>query len=181
VSNPVDFDSRRFRTAAAHYLAGRPPYATTLIRRVAEVCGLGDAHRVLDLGCGPGQLSLSFAFFAGAVVAVDPEPEMLRIAAEMAAGLASNVEFLPASSSELGPHLGMFRMVTIGRAFHWMDRAETLRRLDAMVDAGGAVVLFDESHPDVPANDGLRGYWDLLERYSEDDLVRERRKSPYWK
>ncbi len=37
--NRIPFETRRFRTAAAHYLAGRPAYAPGLIERVAEVCG----------------------------------------------------------------------------------------------------------------------------------------------
>jgi hypothetical protein len=52
--DPTSFESHRFRTAARHYLAGRPAYAPTLMRRVAELCGLREDHRLLDLGCGPG-------------------------------------------------------------------------------------------------------------------------------
>ena len=48
----------------------------------------------------------------------------------------------------------------MGRSFHWMDRAETLRRLDALIEPGGAVVLFDEEHPDVPDNAWLAEYRD---------------------
>ena len=46
---PVPFEPRRFRTAAAHYLAGRPGYAPRLIRRVAVGFGLdqpGAGHLV---------------------------------------------------------------------------------------------------------------------------------------
>jgi cyclopropane fatty-acyl-phospholipid synthase-like methyltransferase len=46
----------RYRSAARHYERGRVPYAPALIRRVAEVTGLGGQHRVLDLGCGPGPI-----------------------------------------------------------------------------------------------------------------------------
>ncbi len=177
---PIPFEPSRFRSAAAHYVAGRPPYAPSLIRRVAELCGLRDAHRVLDLGCGPGQLSLGFAFLAGAVIAVDPEPEMLRIAAENTAGFAPNVSFVQGSSYDLPGQLGPFRLAAIGRAFHWMDRPETLRRLDAMIEPEGAVVLFDEDHPRVPENDWHRSYRDLLERYAADDPDRVRLDSPDW-
>jgi SAM-dependent methyltransferase len=174
------FESRRFRTAAEHYLAGRPPYAPGLVRRVAERCGLREEHRLLDLGCGPGQLSLAFAFFAGSVVAVDPEPEMLRIAAMVIDGIAPNVELVHGSSADLSPQLGTFRVAVMGRSFHWMDRAETLSRLDALIEPGGAVALFDEEHPEVPDNAWLTGYRALLERYSGDDPVRAERRSAEW-
>ncbi len=170
--DPSSFESRRFRTAADHYLAGRPPYAPGLVRRVAECCGLREEHRVLDLGCGPGQLSLAFAFFAGSVVAVDPEPEMLRIAAAVIEGIAPNVELVLGSSDDLSPRLGSFRLAVMGRSFHWMDRTETLRRLDALLEPGGAIVLLNEQHPEVPDNAWLAGYDALLERYAGSDPVR---------
>jgi ubiquinone/menaquinone biosynthesis C-methylase UbiE len=47
---------------------------------VAARCGIDATHRILDLGCGPGQLALAFAPLAGEVLGIDPEPEMLRIA-----------------------------------------------------------------------------------------------------
>ena len=40
-SPPPPFDPERYRSAAAHYERGRVPYASALIRRVAEVTGLG--------------------------------------------------------------------------------------------------------------------------------------------
>jgi len=55
------FDPERYRSAAAHYERGRVPYASALIRRVAEATGLGPHHQLLDLGCGPGPLARSFA------------------------------------------------------------------------------------------------------------------------
>jgi SAM-dependent methyltransferase len=180
MNEPIAFESRRFRTAAEHYLSGRPAYAPALVRRVAETCGLTDAHRLLDLGCGPGQLALAFAFFAGSVVAIDPEPEMLRIAASTIEGVASNVELVRGSSDEVSPRLGTFRMAVMGRSFHWMDRAETLRRLDALIEPDGAVVLFDADHPELPDNAWLVGYRELLERYSGDDPVQAARRSVDW-
>ena len=74
------FQPRRFRTAAQHYLAGRPAYSPRLIRHVARFTGMAREHRVLDLGCGPGMLAGAFARAGAEVVAMDPEPEMLRIA-----------------------------------------------------------------------------------------------------
>jgi SAM-dependent methyltransferase len=173
-------ESRRFRTAAQHYLRGRPAYSPALVRRVAEHCGLRDDHRLLDLGCGPGQLALAFAFFAGSVVAIDPEPEMLRIAAGVIEGIAPNVELESGSSADLSPRLGRFRMAVMGRSFHWMDRAETLNRLDALIEPAGAVALFEADHPDVPENAWLADYAALLERHAGDDPAQAARRTSEW-
>jgi hypothetical protein len=111
---------------------------------------------------------------------MDPEPEMLRIAAETVAGIAPNVELVRGSSRDLSPELGTFRLSVMGRSFHWMDRAETLRRLDALIEPEGAVVLFHADHPEVPDNAWLAGYEALLERYSGDDPSRAVHHSTDW-
>ena len=155
--------SPHFGEAAAHYLAGRPAYASSLFRRVAEVCGLG-GRRVIDLGCGPGQIAMALASHAASILAIDPEPAMLRVARERAEGIFPSIRFVAGSSHDLAPAMGSFRLATIGRAFHWMDRPDTLRRLDTMIEAEGAVALFSDAHPEVPDNAWLREYQDLRAR-----------------
>src|SRR5215475_12820400 len=167
MSTPLPYEPRRFRTAAAHYIAGRPPYARRLIERVAERCGLGSGDRLLDLGCGPAPLAIAFAPFVGRVVALDPEPEMRRIAADAAAAAGAAIEIVAGSSYDLGPQLGRFRLVTIGRAFHWMDRVDTLRRLAEMAEPDGAIALFGDDHPRLPDNRWRREFRALIDRYSE--------------
>jgi SAM-dependent methyltransferase len=142
----VPFQPHRFASAAAHYRGGRPAYAPALIRRIAGVVGLRGTDRVLDLGCGPGMLAVGFAFFAGEVLGLDPEPNMLAEAAEAADGLAPNVCFQRGSSQDLGPALGHFRLVTMGRSFH--DR-----------------------HPEHPENAWRAGWRQILDRYEPADAV----------
>jgi len=174
----VPYQPRRFEGAAPHYLQGRPPYAAALFRRVAELTGLGSRHRVLDLGTGPGQLATGFAAFAGAVVAMDPEPDMLAIAAARAEGVCTNIAFVEGSSYDLGAVTGSFHLVTIGRAFHWMDRADTLKRLDALVSPEGAIALFGDLHPDVPENAWLKAYRAIRTRHTGEENPRWRQ--PGW-
>jgi trans-aconitate methyltransferase len=174
---PIPFEKRRFRSAAAHYLAGRPAFAGRLIERVAGLTGVAPPARVLDLGCGPGQLAKAFAGFAGEVVGIDPEPEMLRLARLEA---VSNVTFMEGSSYDIGPQLGTFRLVTMGRSFHWMDREDTLRRLDEMVEPGGAVALFHDHHPDIPENALRKAFREIVERYAVDDAFRLWKRGPDW-
>jgi trans-aconitate methyltransferase len=172
------FEARRFRTAAAHYLAGRPPYSPRLIRRVVELTGLTPAHRVLDLGCGPGLLTLAFAPFAHEILGADPEPEMLRAARAREA--PANVRWMHASSDDLGPTFGRFFLTVMGRSFHWMDRAETLRRLDALIEPGGAIALFDDDHPQVPDNAWRVRWREVIDRYAGDDPWRGRERRATW-
>jgi trans-aconitate methyltransferase len=175
---PLPFEPRRFRSAAAHYVSGRPAYATRLIRRVVELTGLKPSHRVMDLGCGPGQLALAFAPHAAEVIGIDPEPEMLRVAASRDG--PGNIRWIEGSSYDIGPLLGRFHFVTMGRSFHWMDRVDTLRRLDGLIDPGGAIALFWDDHPDLPDNQWHRRYREVVNKYTEETESCRRRRMGAW-
>jgi ubiquinone/menaquinone biosynthesis C-methylase UbiE len=180
MTTPIPFVPDRFKNNAAHYLSGRPAYSPRLIRRVAEACKLDGTQRLLDLGCGPGQLSLAFSSWVDTGVALDPEPEMLRIASGLGLGVAPNIEYRLGSSYDLSPEWGRFQIAVIGRAFHWMDRPDTLERLDKLIDPSGAVVLFATAHPTDASTPWLTQYRALLDEYAQADPAREQRKSDSW-
>jgi hypothetical protein len=98
--------------------------------------------------------------------------------AAAAVSCEAKIEFIEANSADIGSAWGTFRLVAIGRAFHRMERAETLRRLDGVVELDGAVVLFGDEHLDVPENKWHGNYGALLETYAQGDAAREVRKSP---
>ena len=64
----------------------------------------------------------------------------------------------------------------MGRSFHWMDRANTLRQLDRMVEPGGAVVLFGDKHPDLPQNAVRQAFREIIGRYAAADEHRQQRR-----
>ncbi len=180
MTDVIPFRKHRFREAAPHYLSGRPAYAPMLIRRLAGLVGLGPQSRVMDLGCGPGQLAMALAPLAGDVVAIDPEPDMLRIAREGAAAAGLKVHFVEGSSDDVGPALGPFDLVVIGRAFHWMDRPRTLQQLDRLIRPDGAVALLHTRIPKLPENAWSAAFDSLIDRYSAADEARRQRKSATW-
>lgn len=167
----INLSHDRFQKAASFYRQGRPYYPQLLIKRIAELVALEPVHRVLDLGTGPGFLALDFAAYAGEVVGLDPSPEMLEVAAENARRTGSDVTFIQGSSSDLGPDFGTFHLVTIGRAFHWMDRMATLQTLDALLDSAGAVALFSEIYPNVPGNSWHQDFEAICAKYIEADPI----------
>src|ERR1700743_573871 len=82
VDQPVPYQPRRFQRAVPYYERYRLGYPERLIARVTALLGLAPGDAVLDLGCGPGSLSVPFARAGMAVTAADPEPEMLAAAGE---------------------------------------------------------------------------------------------------
>jgi SAM-dependent methyltransferase len=166
------YDPERFKQAARYYATGRPTYPKLLAQRVADLVGLSGTENVLDLGTGPGFLALDFAPRARAVTAIDPSTDMLAAASQNAERARLRIRLVKSSSYELGPHLGRYKLVTIGRAFHWMDRAPTLQALDALLEPGGAVVLFTERYPDVPDNAWHAEFQAIVDSYSIADPAR---------
>lgn len=160
------FDPHRFATAAGHY-AARPQYSPRLIGRVAQLTELGSNDRLMDLGCGPGTLALAFAPLAGSVVAVDPEPAMLALAEAALGEFKPRVVLIQGSSNDLGPHFGSFKLVTIGRAFHWMDREETARQLDELIEPGGALALLRTKALRTPETTWVSDYAAIIERNAD--------------
>ena len=139
-----NYDPRRFRTTVPFYTRYRLGYPDLLIRRVIERVGMKPGDAVMDLGCGPGLLAISFAKAGMTVTGIDPEPDMLAAAKEAAREADVNIALEQGSSFDMPPGIGPFKLVAMGRSFHWMDRAATLEILDRLIAPGGAVALFDD-------------------------------------
>lgn len=165
----MTMQDRRFRSTVPHYVAGRLRYPASLIATVADALSLKGTGRMLDLGCGPGFLAIAFAPYVAEVVGMDPEPDMLAAAREAARDKPGHFTFVLSGSQELGPQFGRFSLVTMGRSFHWMDRARTLATLDTMVEPEGGVALFSDDHPAAPENAWYQVWRAIRERHAGGD------------
>jgi len=177
----ANYDPHRFRTTVPFYGRYRLGYPQGLISRVAAETGLRAGDMVLDLGCGPGTLSIPFARHGMSVLGVDPEPNMLVAAAAAAQEARVAVELKQGSSFELPPGIGPVKLVVMGRSFHWMDRAATLAALDGLVVPDGAVALFDDEHPGTVENAWRRKLDEIGRRYgrAEEPHIRDRESGGY--
>ncbi len=163
-----EFEPRRFRSTVPYYARYRLGYPPELISRVVGLLALSPGAQVMDLGCGPGLLAIPFAKAGMHVVAVDPEPDMLEAGRAAARAADVEVDFRQGSSFAL-PETGPLDLVTMGRSFHWMDRAETLRVLDGLIVPGGAVALFEDAHPPTAENAWLNALRDVERNYGADE------------
>jgi SAM-dependent methyltransferase len=139
-----NWDESLFAGAAAYYEQGRLPYAPGLAGAFARSLALDGRGRLLDVGCGPGTVTLRLAPLFEAAVGLDPDPEMLACAARTAARRGvGNVTWVRERAEALPGGLGSFRAVTFAASFHWMDRPRVASAVATMLDPGGAVVQVD--------------------------------------
>lgn len=138
----VDWAAKRlFATTVELYRRYRPRYPRPFVEALAAELALGPEDTVLDLGCGPGFLAVALRPFTGRMIGMDPEPLMLEAMIEEAAAAGVMVEALQGSSATLPQGLSDLKAVVMGRSFHWMDRSATLRLLEPMLAASGAIAL----------------------------------------
>jgi ubiquinone/menaquinone biosynthesis C-methylase UbiE len=173
----VPYEPRRFASTVGYYERYRLGYPDRLIARVAALAGLAPGDPVLDLGAGTGMLAVGFARLGMAVTAMDPEPDMLAACEEAARAADVTVAVRQGSSYDLTPQMGPFKLVTMGRSFHWMERAATLAMLERIVTPDGGVALFHDAHPPVVENAWFKVMRDVQDRFgrSEEPHIKERR------
>jgi SAM-dependent methyltransferase len=82
-----------FDQVAGTYAAARPDYPETLADDVLSFAELQPGDRILEIGCGSGQATKSFARRGFAILAIDPGAALIRAAREHLAEFAK-VELL---------------------------------------------------------------------------------------
>ena len=173
----VPHQPRRFQSTVAYYQRYRLGYPDRLIARVARLSGLEAGDPVLDLGAGTGMLAVGFAKLGMTVTAMDPEPDMLAACQQEARAAKVAVELRRGGSYNLTPDAGPFRLVVMGRSFHWMDRAATIGMLEHIVRPDGGVAFFHDAHPPVAENNWFKVMREVQDRFgrSEEPHIKERR------
>ena len=170
----------RFETSAEFYRF-REPYPVAFFDAVAERVGLSKKTRMLDVGCGPGNLAIGFAGHVGSCVGIDPEVEMLRVARELAAEAGAEITFVQTVVEKLDCAGGSFDFVTIGRALHWLDKTATLLVLERVVADGGCVAICNSAPSESPVNAWAAKFRELRRAWSADpDESRYRIDSDAW-
>ncbi len=165
-------DSDLFDGTADYYLRYRSSYPAALVARVIQLTRLDPGSRVLDLGSGPGILAQAFASACAGVTCVDPAPEMIRAARANLLELGDKAHFVCARADQLTDAIGRFGLVTIGRAFHWMDRDATLALLDRIVERDGAVVLFRDPVLRLPETEWRAAFDDIFAAFASSEAAR---------
>jgi trans-aconitate methyltransferase len=137
-----------FQGTVDYYRQYRPSIPT----EVADVLDAATVHRaprrLLDVGTGTGLVVEALLGTFDDIIAIDTDADMLAAAdralrpqlktgATLLLAQTKAEDFTPADGWRAD-------LVTICRAFHWLDQATVLERLDSQVSPNGAVAIFGD-------------------------------------
>jgi SAM-dependent methyltransferase len=140
--------------SAPYYAIGRVSYPIALAETLADQLGLDGTGRLLDVGCGPGSLTLLLAPWFEQATGVDADRDMLAEAERLAAQSGvRKIQWLYLRAEELPAGLGQYRVISFAQSFHWMDQLPVARAaLTMLEDAGACVHLHATTHQGVDSD-----------------------------
>jgi SAM-dependent methyltransferase len=156
-----------FNEVAVAYDRNRPTYPDALVDQACEVAGIGSGDRVLEIGCGTGQLTRSLLARGLRVTALEPGDQLIRVAKENLKD-AGDVEFVHARLEDMQLPRESYEAVFSASAIHWVDPELSWRKIAGALAPGGTLALIQ--------------YFGLHEQRSFDDqealLAALRRHAP---
>ncbi|HEX5264540.1 MAG TPA: class I SAM-dependent methyltransferase [Phenylobacterium sp.] len=149
---PPNLRPTAFAGTADDYVRYRVPYPDVMLEGLLAEAQLPPNSKLLDLASGPGRVSLPIASRFAEVWAVDREPEMIAAARREAARLnVSNVRWHVGRAEDFEAAASTYDLVTIGEAFHRLDRLRVAGLAFAWLKPGGAFVTLGFGSPNQPA------------------------------
>jgi ubiquinone/menaquinone biosynthesis C-methylase UbiE len=135
------WDEWLYAGSAEHYAVGRLPYPEGIATVLCSRLDLPGDGRLLDLGCGPGSLTLLLAPLFASAVGVDADADMLQVGRALAEQRGvGNVTWVHSRAEDLPDDLGPFEVATLAQSFHWMDQPVVVAKLRRLLVRGGCCV-----------------------------------------
>ena len=132
-----------FDEAAEAYDIARPGYPPGLIDKLIELAQLPANARILEIGCGTGQITLPLAERGYEIVAVELGENLARIATENLAAFP-RVRVVHTSFEEWSENEAPFDLVVSAQAFHWIDPEIGYPKIHRLlVDRGHLAVVYN--------------------------------------
>ena len=130
-----------------YYAKFRPGIPEQVIDIIVNHFKISPNDRILDIGCGTGQVAIAMEGRCSEMVCVDPDPEMLKQAERITKDSKTKLIWINRGSQDLGKikkNLGTFKVATSCRAFHRMNQEQVLKDLDDLIEQDGGVAIFSD-------------------------------------
>jgi SAM-dependent methyltransferase len=127
----------------------RPQYAPAAIEFLSELTA-DRPRRILDIGCGTGDIARRLAPLVDRVDAVDFSAGMIQSGRELQGGTPSSLRWIigKVEDVQLDPP---YALITAGESLHWMDWEIVLPRLADALSPNGFVAIVGRDWEGPPA------------------------------
>jgi len=149
------------------YRKYREHYAPKFFPAAATALNAEKHHRLLDVACGTGTLAFGLAPYVGSVAGLDNEEPMLDAARAESKRRDIDAQLVCAGIEAAPASLGIFDIVTMGKAHWYLPQKETWKKLDELLGPGGRILICYTS-----THDGLSGRWAHIFRHVRKDGYR---------
>jgi SAM-dependent methyltransferase len=139
----VPYDPTTYQGSAPYYARGRPPYSHELVATLTAEVGLDGTGRLLDVGCGPGILTVELAASFEEAIGLDPDADMLAEGARRARETGiENIRWVEAVAEAIPTlDLAPCKLVTFGQSYQWTDQIPVAEAVYDLLEPGGAIAL----------------------------------------
>ncbi|MHB1929122.1 MAG: methyltransferase domain-containing protein [Acidimicrobiales bacterium] len=134
-----------FDSIADLYHRARPRYPSAAVEDLVRSCELTDSSRIVEVGCGTGQLTVALAGTGASILAAEAGPALAALARENLAG-HPGVEVRTTRFEDLDATPGGFDVVVAATSFHWVDPAVGYPKAAELLRPGGYLALLTNAH-----------------------------------
>ena len=135
-------DKTLFQGTAKLYAVYRPKYPTKIFSLIKKYSSKKKDLRILDLGCGPGTLSIPLGKYAKELVAVDINNGMINEGRRQAKlANVKNIRWIVSPVENLETTIGKFDIIVFSNSFHWMNKRKVLKLVSKMLSPNGLLIL----------------------------------------
>lgn len=136
----------------------RPRYPHSLVNRAVEIAQLASGARILEIGCGTGTATTSFASLGLSMVCLEPNSEAYQIACRNCAGYKT-VKIINSTFEQWELEVNQFDAVLAATSFHWVSKEIVEQKsAEALKNDGFLILLWN-----TPPQPSYEIYQQLLE------------------
>lgn len=139
-----------YDSVADSYHRVRPRYATAMIERVIELSQLSPNDHILELGCGPGTATVSFAKLGFSLLSIEPCQASYLLAKQNCAQFP-NVHLENLTFEEWQPtaqqKITSFDGILAATSWHWLTPETAYKKAHHLLKNNGSLILLWNTPP----------------------------------